>query len=118
VGQLGQEKFEQCAWGIKKEIRVLVGKIPEEPSSTSGQIPVVRAGQKKLLSSRSASCIYAWSTLPFMLILFSGGWRLQIIIQIKSMFIFTDSRHAYVSCILGNQHMICSDHYDKDLFLQ
>jgi hypothetical protein len=47
---------------LKKEIRALVGKIPEQPSSTSGQIPVVKAGQKNLLSSRSASCIYAWST--------------------------------------------------------
>jgi hypothetical protein len=118
VGQLGQEKFEQCAWGIKKKIKAVAHKIPEHPSSTSGQIPVVRAGQKNLLSSRSASYIYAWSTQPFMLILFSGGWRFQIIIQIKSMFIFTDSRHADVSCILGNQHMICSDHYDKVLFLQ
>jgi hypothetical protein len=37
------------------------------------QIPVVRAGQKNLLSSGSASYMYAWSTRPFMLILFSGG---------------------------------------------
>lgn len=66
-----------------------MGKIPEHPSSTSGHIPAAREGQKNLLSSRSASYIYAWSTGPFMLILFSGGWRLQIIIQIKSMFIFT-----------------------------
>jgi len=118
VGQLGQEKFEQCAWGIKKKIRAVMGKIPEQSSSTSEQIPVVRARQKNWLSSRSASYIYTWSTWPSMLILFPGGWRLQITIQTKSMFIFTDSRHAYVSCILGNQHMICSDHYDKVLFLQ
>jgi hypothetical protein len=62
LGQLGQEKFEQCARGIKKKIGAVVGKIPEQPSSTSGQIPVVRAGQKNLLSSRSASYNYAWNT--------------------------------------------------------
>jgi hypothetical protein len=39
-----------------------VGKIPEQPSSTFGQIPVVRAEEKNLLSSRSVSYIYAWST--------------------------------------------------------
>jgi len=44
------------------KIRAVVGKIPEQPSSASGQIPVVRAEQKNLLSSRSASYIYAWST--------------------------------------------------------
>jgi len=73
MGQPGQEKFEQCARGIKKKIRAVVGKIPEHPSSTYGQIPAVKAGQKNLLLSRSASYIYTWSTRPFMLILFSGG---------------------------------------------
>jgi len=40
----------------------VAGKIPEQPSSTFGQMPFVRVGQKNLLSSRSASYIYAWST--------------------------------------------------------